>query len=77
MVLTIRPSRLDEVADLNALIEHCEAVARAAGFARTELMATLPGVPFYERLGYRALESVDHPLPDGSHAPFVRMGRAL
>lgn len=59
------------------LLEHCESAARDAGFLRTELMATLPGVPFYERAGYLPLESVSHPLLDGSRAPFVRMGRSL
>lgn len=37
-----------------ALLAACEQAARAAGFARTELMATLPGVPFYAALGYVA-----------------------
>lgn len=35
-----------------ALLQACEAAAAAAGFARTELMATLPGVPFYTAHGY-------------------------
>jgi len=35
-----------------ALLADCEARARAAGFTRTALMATLPGVPFYARHGY-------------------------
>jgi GNAT superfamily N-acetyltransferase len=37
-----------------ALLKACEAAAAAAGFARTELMATLPGVPFYAAHGYAA-----------------------
>ena len=32
-----------------ALLAACEGAAAQAGFTRTELMATLPGVPFYER----------------------------
>lgn len=59
------------------LLTHCEAAARAAGFRRTELMATLPGVPLYQALGYQALESVSHHLPDGQTVDFVRMGRIL
>lgn len=59
------------------LLEHCEAAAKAAGFQRTELMATLPGEPLYRALGYRALEPVTHPLPDGQTVEFVRMGRSL
>jgi len=59
------------------LLVHCEAEARAAGFLRTELMATLPGVPLYRALGYEPLESVTYQLPDGLSADFVRMGRTL
>jgi GNAT superfamily N-acetyltransferase len=60
-----------------ALLLHCEAAARAAGFSRVELMATLPGEPLYRAFGYEALESVTHQLPDGQRVDFVRMGRAL
>jgi GNAT superfamily N-acetyltransferase len=35
-----------------ALLKACEDAAAAAGFARTELMATLPGEPFYAAHGY-------------------------
>jgi GNAT superfamily N-acetyltransferase len=60
-----------------ALLMHCEAEARAAGFQRAELMATLPGEPLYRAFGYQVLESVMHPLPDGQVVGFVRMGRWL
>ena len=59
------------------ILGHCEARAREAGFRRAELMATLPGEPFYHALGYQAVESVTHALPDGTLVPFVRMGRPL
>ena len=59
------------------LLVHCEDAARAAGFLRTELMATLPGAPLYRALGYEPLESVTHHLPDGLSAEFLRMGRTL
>jgi GNAT superfamily N-acetyltransferase len=59
------------------LLEHCEAAARAAGFCRAELMATLPGEALYRALGYQALEPVEHHLPDGQTVDFVRMGRDL
>lgn len=36
-----------------ALLSACERAAAAAGFARTELMATMPGIPFYRTHGYR------------------------
>lgn len=35
-----------------ALLQACEDAAAAAGFTRTELMATLPGEPFYAAHGY-------------------------
>ena len=59
------------------LLAHCEAAARAAGFRRLELMATLPGEPLYRAAGYQALEPVAYPLPDGRTVRFVRMGRSL
>ncbi len=59
------------------LLAHCEAAARAAGFRRAELMATLPGVPLYAAVGYAALASVAYSLPGGEEAMFVRMGRVL
>jgi GNAT superfamily N-acetyltransferase len=37
-----------------ALLAACEAAAAAAGFTRTALMATLPGIPLYRRHGYIA-----------------------
>ena len=36
-----------------ALLHACETAAAAAGFARAEFMATLPGEPFYAAHGYR------------------------
>jgi GNAT superfamily N-acetyltransferase len=59
------------------LLRHCEDCARRAGFRRAELMATLPGEPFYRAAGYAVLEPVVHPLPGGLEAAFVRMGRTL
>ena len=60
-----------------ALLQHCESTARAAGFRRAELMATLPGEPLYRALGYHALEPVMHHMPDGQSVDFVRMGKTL
>lgn len=59
------------------LLTHCEAAAKAAGFRRAELMATLPGEPLYRALGYQAMESVIHKMPDGRSVDFVRMARVL
>lgn len=41
-----------------SLLAACEAAAIAAGFKAVELMATLPGVPFYAAHGYRSLPAV-------------------
>jgi GNAT superfamily N-acetyltransferase len=59
------------------LYDACDAAARARGFQRFELMATLPGVPLYRALGFMDLEHVDVPMPDGLVLPCLRMGRAL
>ena len=41
------------------LLDECERAARAEGFRRLELMATLTGVEFYERSGFHAVESTE------------------
>jgi hypothetical protein len=40
-------------------------------------MATLPGVPFYEALGFTAAEDVVDTLPDGTALRFVKMSMAI
>jgi GNAT superfamily N-acetyltransferase len=42
-----------------AILDACESEAKAAGFRALELMATLPGIRFYEANGYRGAESVE------------------
>ncbi len=59
------------------LLEACAEAATAKGFTRLELMSTLPGVPFYARLGFSEIESVVDTLPDGTDVGFVRMARAV
>jgi GNAT superfamily N-acetyltransferase len=51
----------------------CEAAARAEGFTRFEMGATLTGIPLYRRHGYLEQERVDLPLADGDVLPIVRM----
>lgn len=46
-----------------SILERSESEARAAGFTRFELMATLPGLRLYEKFGYQVGEGVNHPLP--------------
>jgi len=43
----------------------CEDAARAEGFKMLALMATMPGLPLYERYGFRIIERVDIAMPDG------------
>jgi N-acetylglutamate synthase-like GNAT family acetyltransferase len=59
------------------LFDRCLADARAAGFERLELMATLPGEPLYRALGFAADERVELALPDGVQVPLVRMSRVI
>ncbi len=59
------------------IFAECESAAKARGFAAFELVATLPGEPLYDALGFVAVESVSVPLPDGLSLPCVRMRRAI
>jgi GNAT superfamily N-acetyltransferase len=59
------------------LLDACTEAARAAGFSRLELMATLPGVPFYAANGFAEEARVTDMLPDGTALRFVRMARVL
>ncbi len=59
-----------------AVLAACEQAARAAGFSRTELMATLAGQPLYRAAGYEPIEAIvdrNGPVP----VPMVRMGKTL
>jgi GNAT superfamily N-acetyltransferase len=59
------------------ILDVCEAAAKAAGFKRLEMGATLSGVPFYGAKGYIELEKVDVPLADGQWLPIVRMAKMI
>jgi len=59
------------------LFDRCLTDARAAGFQRLELMATLPGEPLYRALGFAEDERVTLALPDAIQMPLVRMSRAI
>jgi GNAT superfamily N-acetyltransferase len=60
-----------------ALLEQSEAAAVQAGFASFELMATLPGIPFYEKYGYVGGEAIGYPLPNGLELPMVPMRKRV
>ncbi len=61
-----------------AILDASEAAARAEGFTRVELMATLSGEPLYKACGYREVERVlAAPSPEGVRVPLVRMVKTL
>ena len=55
------------------LLEACEAAARAAGFTRFEMGATLTGVKLFQQRGYVALERLEVPLEGDITLPVVHM----
>jgi GNAT superfamily N-acetyltransferase len=59
------------------ILEACENAARAAGFTRLEMGATLSGVAFYCAKGYAALENLQVPLSNGEILPIVRMAKEI
>ncbi len=59
------------------IMELCEDAARAACFAKTELMATLAGAELYRACGYSEIEPVNASTRDGVIVPLIRMGKAL
>ena len=58
------------------ILEACESAARAAGFSRFEMGATLTGVPLYLQRGYQILERIEVPLRNGAALPIVRMAKS-
>jgi GNAT superfamily N-acetyltransferase len=54
----------------------CEETAKAEGFSRVELMATMAGVPFYRACGYEAGEQVVD-ARGGAAVPLLRMSKEL
>jgi GNAT superfamily N-acetyltransferase len=59
------------------LLERCEQEARARGFTRVELMATLPGRKLYAVRGYVGESSIRYPLGGGESIEFVPMQKEL
>ena len=60
-----------------AILAECERAARAAGFGRAEMAATLPGVPLYGACGYQVVDQFDIPMPNGVGLPVKRMIKSL
>jgi GNAT superfamily N-acetyltransferase len=59
------------------ILEACEVAARAEGFRTMALVATLPGVPLYQRFGFVATDSVEVRMPDGTSIPALAMEMRL
>jgi GNAT superfamily N-acetyltransferase len=59
------------------ILEACEAAAKAEGFRRLSLMATLPGVPLYRAYGFTDLEEQEVAMPDGVSIPCVSMEKPI
>jgi GNAT superfamily N-acetyltransferase len=59
------------------LFEHCLSAARAAGFRELTLVATLPGVPLYEAVGFVSEERFAVPMSGGIELPVIRMRRGI
>jgi GNAT superfamily N-acetyltransferase len=59
------------------VMQLCEGAARAAGFRRATMMATMAGVPLYEACGYVQVEPVLSAPVDGIRVPLVRMEKPL
>ena len=60
-----------------AILLACEEAIRAARFRSIELVATLPGVPFYRAFEYADGERYEVPLANGLSLPVVRMSKNL
>ena len=59
------------------ILELSEMAARAEGFTRTELGATMGGEPLYRACGYVEIERLEVPTPNGVTVPITRMGKQL
>jgi GNAT superfamily N-acetyltransferase len=55
------------------ILDACESAARAAGFTRFEMGATLTGVKLFSVKGYVPIKRMDVPLDDGDVLPIVQM----
>jgi GNAT superfamily N-acetyltransferase len=59
------------------IMRACEDAARAAGFMRLDLGATVAGEPLYAAMGFQVRERVSIPLPDGEALPAAMMDKTL
>ena len=59
------------------LYHRCARDAYAAGFRHFELMATLPGKPLYDALGFAPVEAVSLPMHGDVQLPLLYMRRTI
>ena len=59
------------------ILEACEAAARAEGFSRLALMATMAGLPLYERFGFVESARTRITMPDGHQLECIEMERPV
>ncbi len=59
------------------LFNRCARDASAAGFRHFELMATLPGRPLYDALGFSPIEAIALPMHGDVILPLVHMRRTI
>jgi GNAT superfamily N-acetyltransferase len=59
------------------VLDACEAAARAEGFSRVEMAATVGGVPLYRACGYHDIEPFEAVTSTGYRVPLVRMEKGL
>jgi len=55
------------------ILDACEAAARAAGFSRFEMGATLTGAKLFGVKGYVAVRGIEVPLDNGEVLPVIHM----
>jgi GNAT superfamily N-acetyltransferase len=59
------------------LLDACESAAKAAGFSRFEMGATLTGAKLFRARGYLPIRSLEVPLVNGELLPIIHMEKGI
>jgi GNAT superfamily N-acetyltransferase len=59
------------------ILNACEAAAKAEGYRRLALMATMPGVPLYAACGFESIADAEVRMPDGTTIASVSMEKPI
>jgi hypothetical protein len=70
-------ARLDAARLGKLILNACEEAARAEGFTRLDLLATLPGERLYAHFGFREVAREVATMPNGCSLPCVAMTKTL